>query len=69
MCWPGKEEAIKIVNCETGKVSNVGIKGYIEFGCGVGPKSFILNTGKTFGMVSQSDSRKEVGFFKIEYRQ
>jgi hypothetical protein len=34
----------------------------------VGPKSFILNTGKSFGMVSQSEERKEISFFKMEFQ-
>ncbi len=68
LCWPGKEECIKVVNCESGKVSNVSIKGFIEFGCGVGPKSFLLNTGRSFGMVSQSSERKEISFYKLDFQ-
>jgi hypothetical protein len=41
-------------------------EGFIEFGCGIGPKSFFLNGGKNLAMLSQSKERKEVNIFKID---
>lgn len=58
MCWSCNEECIKIVNTESGKVTNFQTKGFIEFGCGIGPKGYFINGGRTLAMLSQSKDRK-----------
>lgn len=42
------------------------VRGYIEFGCGIGPKSFFLSNGRNMAMLSQSRDRQEVNLFKLE---
>lgn len=55
-----------MVNTENGKTSTHQTKGFIEFGCGIGPKGFFLNGGRSLGMLSQAKDRKEVSIFKID---
>jgi hypothetical protein len=38
-------------------VDNFQTKGFIEFGCGIGPKGYFLNSGKNLAMLSQSESK------------
>ncbi len=54
ICWPCSEESLKIINTESGKIHTQATKGFIEFGCGIGPKSFFLSSGRNIAMLSQS---------------
>lgn len=45
---------MKIINTESGKVDSMQTKGFIEFGCGIGPKGYFLNGGRNLAMLSQS---------------
>lgn len=65
ICWPCSEESLKIVNTESGKINNQAIKGFIEFGCGIGPKSFFLSNGRNVAMLSQSKERREINIFRL----
>ena len=42
------------------------MRGFIEFGCGIGPKSFFMSNGRNLAMLSQSRERQEVNLFKLE---
>jgi hypothetical protein len=55
-----------VVNTESGKATTQPTKGFIEFGCGIGPKGFFLNGGKSLAMLSQAKDRREVAIFKID---
>lgn len=55
-----------MVNTETGKASTLPTKGFIEFGCGIGPKGFFLNGGRSLAMLSQARERRELAIFKID---
>jgi hypothetical protein len=46
------------LNTDNNKIENFGAKGYIEFGCGIGPKGFIFNQGKGLAMLSQSENNQ-----------
>lgn len=58
ICWPCNEEVMKIVNTETHNdgqtLRSQQVKGYIEFGCGIGPKCFFMSNGRSLAMLSQS---------------
>jgi hypothetical protein len=41
----------------------------IEFGCGIGPKSFFISSGRTLAMLSQSRQQQEVNLFRLEINQ
>ena len=66
ICWENKEECLKIINTETGRVTNVPTRGFIEFSCGVGPKGFFLSRGRTLAMLSQSKDKKEINLYKLD---
>jgi hypothetical protein len=66
VCWPCGEENLKIVNTESGRVTSQVTRGFIEFGCGIGPKSFFLSNGRSLAMLSQSKDRREVNLFRLE---
>lgn len=66
VCWPCNEETLRVVNTESGKSITHSTKGFIEFGCGIGPKGYFLNGGKNLAMLSQAKDRREVGIFKID---
>jgi hypothetical protein len=66
VCWPCNEESLRIVNTESGRVTTVATKGSIEFGCGIGPKGFFLNGGRSLAMLSQAKDRRELGVFKLD---
>ena len=66
VCWPCNEETLRVVNTENGRASTQPTKGFIEYGCGIGPKGFFLNGGRSLGMLSQARDRREVGIFKID---
>ena len=55
-----------MVNTESGKVGSQATRGFIEFGCGIGPKGFFLNGGRSLGMLSQSKDKREVSIFRVE---
>lgn len=57
---------MRMVNTENGKTTTHQTKGFIEFGCGIGPKGFFLNGGRSLAMLSQAKDRKEVSIFKID---
>jgi hypothetical protein len=42
------------------------VKGYIEFGCGIGPKCFFLSNGRNLAMLSQSQERQEVNILRLD---
>lgn len=64
ICWPCKEKCYKIVDCESGKVTNVNTRGQLDFSCGVGPKASGTKDGSGFVVCSQSEDR-EVYWYKI----
>lgn len=57
---------MRVVNTDSGVVNSVPTKGFIEFGCGIGPKGFFLNGGREMAMLSQSRNRKEVSVYKMD---
>ncbi len=46
-------------------MANQATRGFIEFGCGIGPKSFFMNGGRSLGMLSQSKDKREVNIFRV----
>jgi hypothetical protein len=57
---------VKVINTETGRVNSIQTRGFIEFGCGIGPKGYFLSSGRHLAMLSQSQDKKEVNIFKLE---
>lgn len=62
--WPCKEKCFKVIDCESGRVSNVGTKGQLEFSCGVGPKASANRDGSIMVVGNQSEDR-EITFYRV----
>lgn len=58
IAWPYKDNKLFIVNSESSAVSTKTCNTYLEFGCGVSPKSFFTQKGGNIVCVSHSEQAK-----------
>lgn len=54
LAWPYKEQRILMINSENEMVESKNTKGFLEYGCGISPKCFLVDGGHALWTVSHS---------------